>query len=259
MVAFQHQSFSAALALRIVQVGITGLLLIWIFIYLGGLSFSPKMIDEETNDTFGIFNWHPLLMSLAFIGCMSEAILTYSSPLVHSTDRKLKKYTHAALHAAACVLTVCGIVAAIKSHTLKAPTPMPNFYSTHSYLGVLTCLMMIGQIVFGVMAYLYPQWSLGERQAFSSVHTFCGGATLCVGMMTLMVGLQEKTTFLQLVQKPNVRGALMQIPAFIQVGVALFTVLVLYQVVFVSKLSQKKTTQFAPILAQDAEHEINTM
>lgn len=259
MVVATFQSLSAGMALRILQIGITGLLLIWVFGYLGGVSFHPKVIDEDTNDTAAIFNWHPLLMSLAFLGCMSEAILTYSSPVVHMTDRKMKKYTHASLHAAACVLGVCGIVAAIKSHTLKEPTPMPNFYSTHAYLGVLTCLMVGGQIVFGVMAYLYPQWSLGERQAFSSVHTFCGGATLCVGMMTLMVGVQEKTTFLQLVQKPSVRGALMQIPAIIQVGVALFTVLVLYQVVFVSKLSQRRTTQFAPILAQDAEHEISPL
>ena len=45
------------------------------------------------------------------------------------------------------------------------------------------------------------------------------------------MGLQEKTTFLQLVKKPGVRSAMMQIPGFIQVCMAIFTVLIIYHVV----------------------------
>jgi len=221
------------IVLRCIQVAIACLVFVWVFGFLGGLSFSAKVTDEETgaNDTFGIFNWHPILMTLAFVGCMGEAILTYSSPIVPISDRKTKKYVHASLNSAACVFTVLGIVAAIQSHTLKKPMPMSNFYSTHSYLGVLTCVMMICQIVLGFMAYLFPQWSLSERQAFSPLHKFFGGATFVVGMMTVMVGLQEKTTFLQLVQHPSVRAGIMQIPAILQVLMAVFTVLVMFSVV----------------------------
>ena len=67
---------------------------------------------------------------------------------------------------------------------------MPNFYTTHSYLGVLTLLMMLGQGAMGVLAYVAPQWSLQARQAFSPMHRFFGVATFVVGMATVMVGVQ---------------------------------------------------------------------
>ena len=47
-----------------------------------------------------------------------------------------------------------------------------------------------------------------------------------VGMATVMVGVQEKTTFLQLVQHPQVRAGIMQIPALLQVCIAIFMVAV---------------------------------
>lgn len=244
---------SIVILIRILQVLIGLLLCIWLFGYLGGLSLSPKITDESTgaNDTFGIFNWHPLLMTLAFVGAMTEAILTYSSPLIHiqRDNRVLKKYVHGSLHVVALLLTVLGIVAAIQSHTLKAPMPMSNFYSTHSFLGILTCIMMIGQIAFGCMAYVFPQWSLPERQSFSHVHKFFGGATFCVGMGTIMVGLQEKTTFLQLVQHPSVRSGIMQIPAFMQIFLACFSILVMFQVVASSILGN--TTGFRTVADSD--------
>lgn len=248
------RSQSIVILIRVLQVLISFLVCIWVFGYLGGLSLSPKVTDQETgeNVTSGIFNWHPILMTLAFVGAMAEAILTYSSPLIPiaGENRLLKKYVHGSLHLGAVVLTVLGIVAAIQSHTLKKPVAMPNFYSTHSFLGILTCLMMVGQMVLGCMAYLFPQWSLPERQAFSPVHKFFGGATFCVGMATIMVGIQEKTTFLQLVKQPGVRSGIMQIPAFMQVLVACFSVLVMFQVV-ASNIIRGANTGFRTVSESD--------
>lgn len=224
-----------SLAIRLLQLGIFLLLTIWIFGSLGGLSLSPVVhdpADPSTNDTSALFNWHPLLMMLAFVGCMTEAIMVYSTAPsslgyhIPESNRPLKKLVHGVLQCAALLLSVLGIVAAIMSHTLKEPTPMPNFYSTHSALGVLTLVMMVGQGVLGMMAYVAPQWSLHARQAFSPMHRFFGGATFVVGMATVMVGVQEKTTFLQLVQHPQVRAGIMQIPALLQVCIAIFMVAV---------------------------------
>ena len=248
------RSQSIIILIRVLQVLIGLLLSIWVFGYIGGVSFHPKVTDESTgeNDTFGIFNWHPILMTLAFVGAMTEAILTYSSPLIHipGDNRLLRKYVHGGLHLVAVVLTVLGIVAAIQSHTLKQPMPMANFYSTHSFLGILTFFMMVGQIALACMAYVFPQWSLPERHAFSPVHKFFGGATFCVGMATIMVGLQEKTTFLQLVKHPGVRSGIMQIPAFIQVFFACFSVLVMFQVV-ASTILRGSNTGFRTVSESD--------
>lgn len=59
----------------------------WVYKYLGGLSFSPKYINLKANDTGGIFNWHPLLMTLAFPVLMGEALLAYRRPLNSNLDR----------------------------------------------------------------------------------------------------------------------------------------------------------------------------
>jgi len=227
----QRQQRASIIVLRVSQILIALLLIIWIWGYLGGVAFGPKAIDAETNDTSQLFNWHPIVMALAYIGCMAEAILSYSTPLSKKlADRKVCKIVHAGLHVLATILAVLGVTAAIKSHTLKKPVPMPNFYSTHSFLGVLSMCMAFGQIVFGTLAFLYPQWPLSDRQAFSPLHKFFGAATFLVGMVTIMLGVQEKTTFLQLVKKPGVRSGIMFIPAMLQILIAIFSILVAYRI-----------------------------
>jgi hypothetical protein len=77
-----------------------------------------------------MFNWHPLLMMLAFVGCMAEAIMTYSTTPsslsfhIPETNRPMKKAVHGALHGLALLLSLLGIVAAIQSHTQKKPMPV---------------------------------------------------------------------------------------------------------------------------------------
>ena len=132
---------------------------------------------------------------------------------------------------------------------------MPNFYSTHSFLGVLSMCMVVGQIVFGVLAFLYPQWPLSDRQAFAPLHKFFGGATFLVGTMTIMVGVQEKTTFLQLVQKPGVRSGIMFIPAILQILIATFSILVVYRILSHWLMGQYHHSQgkFQPLGQSEAE------
>ena len=254
----EQQQQISIIVLRFTQALIAVFLTIWIWGYLGGVSVSPRVTDVETgaNDTSQLFNWHPVLMTLAYIGCMAEAILSYSTPLVKKlSDRKICKAVHAGLHVLATILCVVGITAAIKSHTLKKPMPMPNFYSTHSFLGVLSMCMVVGQIVFGVLAFLYPQWPLSDRQAFAPLHKFFGGATFLVGTMTIMVGVQEKTTFLQLVQKPGVRSGIMFIPAILQILIATFSILVVYRILSHWLMGQYHHSQgkFQPLGQSEAE------
>ena len=60
----------------------------WVFGHLGGLRLSPEpSADGSSNDTGALFNWHPLLISLAFPLLMGEAVLAYKAPLVPAEDR----------------------------------------------------------------------------------------------------------------------------------------------------------------------------
>jgi cytochrome b-561 len=257
-----------SIAIRVLQLATFVLLLSWIFGYLGGLSFGPAPAtgDPGANDTSALFNWHPLLMTAAFVGCMAEAIMTYSttpssvscdSCHIPATNRPAKKLVHASLHCSCLVLSLLGIAAAIRSHTLKRPAPMPNFYSTHSYLGILACCMMSGQLVVGFLAYAAPRWSLPSRQAFSPLHRFFGGATFVVGMTTAMVGLQEKTTFLQLAQHPSVRGGAMQLPAFLQVVLAAFVAAVAFRMFLYRLIPDGEGGEEEARFRSIADHEIS--
>lgn len=55
--------------------------------------------------------------------------------------RSQRKAWHVALQSTAALLTILAVVAAFKSHTLKKPAPMPNLYSTHSYLGMMVLVL----------------------------------------------------------------------------------------------------------------------
>ena len=70
-----------------------------------------------------------------------QAVLAYRVPLVGSLDRPQRKIVHAALHSAALLCIVLALVAAFQSHNLKLPTPTPNLYSPHSYLGLAVTIL----------------------------------------------------------------------------------------------------------------------
>lgn len=177
------------MACRIFQIIILLTVFIWVTLSLGGLGLSPSVPDATTgaNNTSKVFNWHPLFMTFAFVICMGEAVLAYRAPVANIPDRQGRKLWHVALHTTALASGTLGIVAAIKSHTLKLPTPIPNFYSPHSAMGILSCLLFLTQYGFGFSAYLWPRWHLNTRQALGPYHRYLGFTTFIVGVATMAV------------------------------------------------------------------------
>ncbi|XP_075247550.1 uncharacterized protein LOC142340737 [Convolutriloba macropyga] len=121
---------------------------LWVFRYLGGVGLSPTVTGPGVNTTDVIFNWHPLLMCIAFPVLMGEALIAYKAPLCFAdkAPRELKKKLHIILHCLALVLVIIAVIAVFKSHSLKQPAPTPDLYSLHSWLGILT-LSVLGQQV----------------------------------------------------------------------------------------------------------------
>lgn len=74
---------------RALQLAALSAMLVWVLGYLGGLRLSPQPTapDGSANDTSQLFNWHPLLITLAFPVLMAEAVLAYKAPLVALSDR----------------------------------------------------------------------------------------------------------------------------------------------------------------------------
>lgn len=178
----------AAAAARCLNVVLGICVAIWVLAYLGGLGFAPKPGPDGSNDTGIIFNYHPLLMVLAFPILMGEALLSFRQPPA-PLQRPARKSMHWILHTGAIVAMLVGVLAAYKSHSLKRPTPIPNLYSVHSYLGIMTVVAACGQYVAGFVAFLKPSLSLPKRRALMPLHQLLGRVVFVLGLCTAAVGV----------------------------------------------------------------------
>ncbi len=98
-----------------------------------------------------------------------------------------RKKVHVACQVLAASSAALGAVAAFQSHNLKLPSPIPNLYSPHSYLGLLTLILLSLQFTVGFGSYLYPTISLPGRLALGPVHKFFGKAVWVAGLATIAV------------------------------------------------------------------------
>lgn len=195
---------------------------------LGGVSASKDVAADGSISTDRLFNWHPVLMILAFGIFMSEAVLAYKVPLSASLSRPQRKKVHWISHSLAAVCAVLGLTAAWRSHTLKDP-PIPNLYSPHSFLGLAVLLLGLAQFVVGFGSYLWPTTSLEQRQALGPYHRFWGLAVYAAGMAAAATGLQEKATFLQAFGKKGVYSSFLRLPAVAELLLLATVLLVLWQ------------------------------
>ena len=97
---------------------------------------------------------------------------------------------HFWLHTASLITIVLGVTAAYKSHTLKRPTPIPNFYSVHSWLGVATLALLVLQYLLAAGAFLWPRLPPAQRRQLSPLHMYLGRAVFVSGLATMAVRWQ---------------------------------------------------------------------
>eukprot|EP00116_Pleurobrachia_bachei_P010765 sb/3471027/ len=108
------------------------LVIYWIEQYAGGMKWEYKNKSK--------FNYHPLLMIIAFVIVMGHSVITFRIlPLAHRT----KKYIHGTLNLVAAIFATVGLVAVIQFHN---EFNIPNFYSLHSWLGLVTLGILYLQV-----------------------------------------------------------------------------------------------------------------
>lgn len=218
-------------AARASAVTLIGVMAGWVFQHLGGVALSPKQTAAPgVNDTGVIFNWHPLLMAIAFPLLMSEAVVAYKAPIIGSDaqPRPRKKLLHGLLHTAAALCIILSVIAAFKSHSLKLPQPIPDLYSAHSWMGIATLVLLGQQFLFAAWAYVYPGWSSSVKRGYGPGHIFGGLMAYVLGLATMATGLQEKATFLQTLGKKDVRDPALVMPAVMVLLLAATAGLYLY-------------------------------
>ena len=175
--------------------------------------------DLGANDTAFLFNWHPLLMTGA-LALFAEAALTFRAPLVRATPRPARKAAHAAAHATGLVLAAAGVAAAVASHVLKRPEPIPNLYSPHALVGAAACCLLLLQAALGAAAFLSAAASPDARAAFAPAHRLAGRAALGAGVAAALMGLAEKSAFVQVAGHAPVRSAKVALPVTVALCLA---------------------------------------
>jgi len=167
---------------------ITGLILIylvyyWIVNFRGGFSFTEAKI---------IFNWHPLLMTIAFIYLLANSILHYRS--FRNNNKQILKNQHAIIHGLILILILLAGCAALISHVYASP-PIPNFYSLHSWVGILTIVLFLYQFLSGLIFFLYPGISTQYKEVMAPYHVFFGIFIFMLAVTTSVLGFAEKLIF----------------------------------------------------------------
>eukprot|EP00803_Ostreobium_quekettii_P001258 evm.model.scf_828EXC.2 EVM.evm.TU.scf_828EXC.2 scf_828EXC:17612-20263(+) len=223
---------------RFLWLAVLVLMSVWLSAYCDG--FGVKKPEK-------IFSWHPLLMTIVFAVFMTESVLMYRA--WGFKDSLLAKWLHGSLHTCSVVLVALAWVAVFKYH--NSSRHIPNLYSVHSYLGITTTALLVFQWLVGVMSFGWPRMKDDHRAAYTPVHVALGLGVYFTGLATMLVGIQQKTTFEQFSSKsPGHYEHVMTFPAATAVVIVLLGISVGYH--FAQSASDRYKREQAPLLAEDA-------
>ncbi|KAK1383448.1 putative transmembrane ascorbate ferrireductase 2 [Heracleum sosnowskyi] len=176
--------FPIMIVIRVVGIAVLALLLTWTLHFRGGLA-----LISDNKDL--IFNVHPVLMVISLVLLNGEAMLAYKTV---SGTKSFKKSVHLTLQFLAFLLSLIGVWAAIKFHNDKG---IDNFYSLHSWLGLVCLFLFSIQWAAGFATFWYPGGSRNSRSSLLPWHVFFGVYIYALAVATCATGILEKATFLQ--------------------------------------------------------------
>ncbi|XP_075209877.1 transmembrane ascorbate-dependent reductase CYB561 isoform X2 [Lycorma delicatula] len=158
------------------------LVLIWSIVYRGGFGWSANPPLQ--------FNWHPLLMTIGMVYLFANSIMIYRS--LRNKRKKQLKLLHAGIHTVIVLFILIAQIAVISFHNAL---DIPNFYSLHSWVGIITMLIFFAQWIFGMITFLYPGLSPQLRTTILPLHVFFGLIAFVLAIATSISGLLEKAMF----------------------------------------------------------------
>lgn len=214
---------------QICGIGIVILMGVWTSVYRGGFAWQENSKLQ--------FNWHPLLMSIGLIYLYGNGMLLYR--VFRGGKKTTLKRLHAASMMGSFIFTVIALKAAFDSHDFNkgkdgAPAPIPNMYSLHSWMGIITAILFTMQWVAGFAMFLLPNIASRFKAFYLNIHTWFGTFIFVLGCSTALLGVTEKMLFTTIFspeptkgfyQRKEAEGTLVNIASLL---IILFGALVVY-------------------------------
>ncbi|XP_053632004.1 plasma membrane ascorbate-dependent reductase CYBRD1 isoform X3 [Cherax quadricarinatus] len=177
---------------EILMFGLLSLVLFWVVYYRGGFAWREDVTKE--------FNYHPVLMICGFVFFMGHAMLVYR--LFRCCNKLTAKILHTFLYLMAVPCIVVATITVFDSHNLRSP-PIPNLYSLHSWLGVITIGLFALQVTHTLVVGFFSFWLLlcceqgtvRFRSGLVPVHATFGIITFMLAIATAVTGYTEKAFF----------------------------------------------------------------
>ncbi|KAH8234475.1 hypothetical protein KR038_011036 [Drosophila bunnanda] len=167
----------------ILLVGVLVLTLFWVMFYRDGFAWSESPKQQ--------FNLHPILMIAGFVTLSGFSILIYR--LCRCVKHIYVKLIHMFFHAVAIPCIALGFLSVFDSHEALQKV---NFYSLHSWLGLVTMGMFVLQFVIGFFSFLVmlccENKTYSCRSAMVPIHASLGLANFWLAIATSVTGLIEK-------------------------------------------------------------------
>ena len=197
----QHfQSVSAIISLFLSPIAI-----ILVSVWVSNESMGGGGVSWSEGDAKRVFNWHPVLMIVAY-SIMNVAALifrvsgtsSYQTSNRGISDRGIIKAIHGYVWVACFLIGSVGMLAVIKSHNDAVSGYIANLYSLHSWVGVLVMTLYTLQLLVGIFA--FGGLSGSSRLAVPSlmeIHKYTGTVLHMLITATILLGIQEKEGFIQ--------------------------------------------------------------
>merc|ERR1712228_795977 len=147
---------------------------------LGGFGYRQSVLTAD------YFNWHILMMAVAFLALMTPATASFELlPFARNRNKRI----HAALQTFAVIAMIAGYVIIYDCHMVLTTHGLA--LSMHSIIGYMTISLVVITYAMGFVMYVL-KWGGSLRGTLKPLHKRMGFVSWMLGMVALLMGITEK-------------------------------------------------------------------
>jgi len=206
------------------------LIVVWLFMS----PFNGLGSRNSTKVTMTYFNWHPFLMTLAFLVFMTPAILSFE---IFPFSRHTNKSIHGFLNLLSVLAAFAGFAIVLDCHNNLSTTG--SFHTVHGCIGLVVLILLAIQYFAGFVVYGIQLAAPAWRGSLKPVHKRFGFTIILLGIANITLGIFEQEL------KQNLKGSVHQLSNAIGVICAITITAIIFTI---AKFVDKRDDDYALIV-----------